>query len=153
MFKVWFLIMLFFVGCLTGLLSWIADFSRYYDYSAHGKTTEATLLIRTATPTRSLFVDGETKYQIDLKFKTDDGVDVTVSPYLPASVIEKLKTDGSAEIVYLVDDPRSVIYKGQELPKNFGSLLLGLLSGIVGVLLLTIRHKLVPYAKYLGRDA
>ncbi|MBI5751330.1 MAG: hypothetical protein HZA59_04170 [Hydrogenophilales bacterium] len=109
--------------------------------------------MKTSAPGASIYVEGETKYKIDLRFKTDVGTERFVSPYFPMPVIKKLQTDGGAEIVYLDDNPYQVIFKGQQLPKGFLSLLLGLVSGVVGVYLIKIRHKLVPYTRYLRSDS
>jgi hypothetical protein len=159
MFKAWYVIILFILGGAVGLLGWLADFAPYYSFATSSKSAVAVAASKTQKPGDATSYLSEPRYQFPLRFKTDSGSEVVSSSYykntyVPRRVLEALERDGRVTVFYLPDDPQRVLFEGdvEKLPKGWGSLAWGIVSLVVGVLLIGRRYKLARYTKYLGHD-
>jgi len=55
---------------------------------------------------------------LQLKFKTETGDQVFISPIVSPSIVDKLENGGDVEIVYIKSDPHRFMFKGGELSKG-----------------------------------
>ena len=158
MFKSWFVIILVFVGGVTGILGWLVDFAPYYAFASKARSAEATPAYKTQKPGSTASYLGETRYQFPLRFRTESGQEVVAggyytNTYVPRRALDALERNGRVTVFYLPDDPERVLFEGdiQKLPRGYGSLVWGLACLAVGVALVPRRYQLARYTKYLGR--
>ena len=157
MFKAWFVIALFFLGAVVGVLGWLSDFIPYYQFAKNSRSAMATAASPTQKPGEMTSYLGEPRYQFPLRFKTASGNEVVSSSYyrntyVPRRALEALDREGRVTVLYLPDDPQRVLFEGdiQKLPRGWGSLALGVACSVVGALLVGRKFRLVRYTKYLG---
>ena len=72
-----------------------------------------------------------------LKYNTDAGYQYLPRSYVPASVAERVTKGERIEIIYIRDDPRRRIFKGEEVPQGGVYLLVGL--SLIGVFAFSLR--------------
>lgn len=155
MFKIWFFIVLLFLGAATGVLAWFADFAPYYSFKSHAKVATATAASKSQKPGAGIVKLDEVRYEFPLRFKTDAGQDIFAVAHLPQRGLERLAQDGRINVLYLPDEPQRVLFEGdvQKMPRGYASLLFSAACLIVAFAVLKARHGLARHTKYLGRGA
>jgi hypothetical protein len=155
MFKLWLLIAVFFVGAVTGVLGWVSAFEHHREFAARGESAMAQPVGKTQKPGRALTILDEARYEFPLRFKTSAGDEVTTMAFVPQRALDAIAKDGAAPVIYSRDDPKRVVFAGdlERMPKNYGWLLFGIVSGLVGVALIRVRHRFtgrLPVSGYTG---
>ena len=155
MVKVWFVVILLFLGAAAGFLGFAADFGPYYSFKKGAKVAQARPASKTQEAGRSIIKYDEARYEYPLRFKTDSGRDIFANAFVPARALDKLKSDGQVNVLYLPDEPERILFEGdiQRMPRGWWSLILGIAALVVGIAVLRRRSKLAPYTKYLGRSS
>ena len=159
MFKAWFIVILFFLAGIAGILSWLTDFAPYYSFSKGSKSATAAPASKTQKPGDATTYLGEFRYQFPLRFKTESGNEVVSSSYykntyVPRRALDVLERDGHVTVLYLPDDPQSVLFEGdiQKLPRGWASLAWGLACLGIGALLISRRFWLARHVRFLSHS-
>jgi hypothetical protein len=152
MFKAWFIVILLFLGSVTGFLGWLVDFAPYYSFKS-AKVARATAASSTQKPGTTIVKYDEVRYEFPLRFKTDSGRDIFAVSFAPRSALDKLERDGYVNVLYLPDEPQTVLFEGDvpKMPRGYKPLLFGLASLVVAFGALKIRGTLARHTKHLGR--
>lgn len=159
MFKSWFLIILIFVGGITGVLGWLTDFIPYYSFSLNAESAVAVPVSNLQKPSDPFSYLGEIRYQFPLRFTTKNGKEIISSTYykntyVPKSAIDAIEKNGQVTILYLPDEPQRVLFEGdiEKLPKGLISLAWGIVGIILAIYLVPHRYRIARYTKYLGHS-
>src|SRR3954471_9855766 len=152
MVKAWFVILFMFVGTLAGFLTWFADYARYRSFRNEGHSVMATPVAKSQKPGRTIMVFDDVRQEYPVRFRTEAGQEVATIAYVPQSFIDQVKREGSAELIYLPDEPQRMIFPGdlERIPSNYGSLAFAAACFIVGVLLIRVRYRLMRYLSPLA---
>lgn len=142
MIKTWLLISLLALGCSVGLMGAIIEFSDYRAFQTNGKEVKAVPALKVQATGQAV---GQDTLEVLLKFKTDAGVDVFVSRNVPKRLLERLSSDGYIELIYLADDPKRTIFKGEILPKGYFWLGFAVISGLLFVVALRSRYRIAGF--------
>ena len=123
---------------VTGLCAVSIGGSTYLDYHnfhVNGRVAKVELV---AAP-----VSGKTpgprsgSRSLQLKFKTETGDQVFISPIVSQSVADTLANGGDVEIVYIKSDPHRFMFKGGELSK--GGYWIGIGIALIGLFAYVLR--------------
>lgn len=149
--KAWIIIILLYLGGLVGILEWFGRFEAYYSFKWNSSTAQAVAVSVRQQPDAQILVNGESHYSYPIRYKTASGQDVTVSPYLPKSVIDNLATGGAVNLLYIQENPHRTMLQRDlpRLPMGFGALFIGLACIALGMVAMNTREKWSRFTKYL----
>lgn len=144
MFRMWLLIMLMFVGGAVGFLGWLTDFMHHREFATGGRAAIASPVAKSQKPGRNYVILGEPRFEYPVRFTTEAAQQVSTMAYVPKRFLDQVAATGAGEVIYLQDDPQRLIYPGdlERMPKSHGSLVFGLASLLVGLGLITVRHRI-----------
>ncbi len=131
-----FRIMLLVMG-LVGIVSFLADFVDYRAFQVDGTPAVLQQSSKASPPGPAMFINDRVVHNFQVKYRTREGRQEIYERYVPSDIVKKLVDGGTVEILYLPDNPRRFIYKGEQLPMGGYWLAFGV--GMIGLFALSLR--------------
>jgi len=144
LFKIWFFIILVLVLGLVGFLGFTVKQLDYWGLRLDGRPAQLEQASKSSPPGPMSTVSDRAERLFEVKYTTVEGKRVVFERYVPTEIVAKLVAGGKVDIVYMPDNNRRFVYKGEEreLPLGIPDLLLGLgATGFFFVLLIVKRRE------------
>lgn len=138
LFRKWLFRIFLLVGALACFLGNILNISDRWQLSHGVSATIKAAGKHQEIPRNYSEYEGKLRAVFDVKILSANGNEFITQLFLPKEVIEKLIQGGSAEIVYVKNNPRRHLVKGDALPPYGIGLLLGGLA-FLAVFLLSLK--------------
>jgi hypothetical protein len=126
---------------LSGLFVWGITTYQNWDFNAHSRPAMAESVWTRPTEQNVVVyktvIEGIEKIQVELKFRTESGEQIRISPYVSRAVVDQLVKGEKVELRYLQDRPQRIEFKGEVLKKDTLFLVIGLV--MTGVFLLALK--------------
>ena len=131
LFRKWFFRIFLLVGALACFLGNSVNISDRWQLSHGVSATIKAASKHQETPRNYSEYEGKLRAVFDVRVLSMNGNEFITQLFLPKEVVEKLVQGGSVEIVYVKDNPRRHLVKGDALPPYGIGLFLGGLAFLV----------------------